>query len=158
MLASLLLPKLQKIALLRLRSLPAFCLFLICDWDTHFQDFSRLLGTGVGKKNALNIVQMKKNGSNCPTESNLDKLSLKMREESLFMRGAWKQTKMREFHGNCGKLGRSDIEVWNMSTCKYSFILMMVHDVMDLIHNSQSASPTLHWGPVKSRSNKERML
>ena len=31
-----------KITLLRLKSLPVFCLFLICDWDTHFQDFSRL--------------------------------------------------------------------------------------------------------------------
>jgi hypothetical protein len=76
--------------------------------------FSRLLKTsgytGVGKKNALNIVQlMKRNGSirNCPTRRNLDKLSLKMREKSHFMRDAWKQTKMREFHGNCGKLGRS---------------------------------------------------
>jgi hypothetical protein len=47
----------------------------------------------------LNIVKlMKRNGSNCPTRRNLDKLSLKMREESHFM---------REFHGNCGKLGRS---------------------------------------------------
>ena len=105
MLASL--PKRQKIALLRLRSLPAFCLFLICDWDTHF-----FLGTGVGKKNALNIVQMKRNGSNCPTGRNLDKLSLKMREESHFMRDAWKQTTMREFHGNCGKHGRSALEKW----------------------------------------------
>jgi hypothetical protein len=49
--------------------------------------FSRLLGTGVGKKNALNIVQMKRNGSNCSTGRNLelDKLSLKMREENHFM-------------------------------------------------------------------------
>ena len=49
--------------------------------------FSRLLGTGVGKKNVLDIVQMKRNGSNCLTGRNLDKLSLslKMREESHFM-------------------------------------------------------------------------
>jgi hypothetical protein len=35
--------------------------------------------------NALNIVQMKRNGSNCPTGRNLDKISSKMREESHFM-------------------------------------------------------------------------
>ena len=31
----------------------------------------------------------------------------KMREESHSMRDACKQTKMPEFHGNCGKHGRS---------------------------------------------------
>jgi hypothetical protein len=51
--------------------------------------FSRLLKTSGywrWQKNALNIVQMKRNGSNFPTGRNLDKLSSKMREESHFMR------------------------------------------------------------------------
>ena len=61
---------------------------------------------------------MKRNGSNCPTGRNLDKLSLslKMREENHFVRDAWKQTKMREFHGNCGKLGRSAFRAKTLRT------------------------------------------
>jgi Zn ribbon nucleic-acid-binding protein len=81
--SSLLLPKRQKIALLRPLILSLFDMRLK-------HTFSRLLKTSgltdVGKKNALNIVQMKRNGSNCPTGRNLDKLSLKMREESHVMR------------------------------------------------------------------------
>jgi hypothetical protein len=40
-----------------------------------------------------------------------------MREENHFMCDAWKQTKMREFHCNCGKLGRSDND--------YNFIVFL---------------------------------
>jgi hypothetical protein len=67
---------------------------------------------------------MKRNGSNCLTGRNLDKLSLslKMREESLFMRDARKQTKMREFHGNCGKLGRSVKSYTKSRICGLPFI------------------------------------
>ena len=41
-----------------------------------------------------------------------------MREECHSMRDARKQTKMREFHGNCGKLGRSaKVKLPSTKTC-----------------------------------------
>jgi hypothetical protein len=35
---------------------------------------------------------------------------------------AWKQTKMREFHGNCGKLGRSVYLSKNLKSLKVRLI------------------------------------
>jgi hypothetical protein len=53
----------------------------------------------------LNFVQlMKRNGSNWPTGRNLDKLSLKMREESHFMRDAWSKQKCGNFTVIAGNL------------------------------------------------------
>ena len=52
---------------------------------------------------SMKIVQMKRNGSNCHTGKNLDK----MQEESHFMSDGWKQTKICEFlsnHRKCGGL------------------------------------------------------
>ena len=69
MLASLLLPKQQEITLLSLGSLPAFSFFLTYAIETHILTTSGLGFTGIGKNNAFNIVQMKRNGTtcNCPT-------------------------------------------------------------------------------------------
>ena len=45
----------------------------------------------------VKIVQIKRNWCNCSNCA----------EDGHFMRDAWKQIKMPEFHGNCGKRERS---------------------------------------------------